>query len=430
MLSKAWACALAALLCGAVWADDRGRSDDDDDVIVIQKEDIEEIERDAQEISKDIIESLREALDEAHAEMNAERERGHDDIHIQISGSERDEIREALREVFEESRGALEEAGNAMRELMAQATPFFTTAIAPHLVLGDSGAGNSRPVDLHKPAAGVSEIEIENVAGRITVLGWDNDEIHVEGYIGEDVEELEFEIDGSEAEVTVKIPQNHRRDMKIKSELTIHVPRRVSVDAHTVSGGVEARGIQGARVDVETVSGGVKVSECTGDIEASTTSGGINIEDAVKSVDAECVSGGINVRGTPTSVSAESVSGGVTIEGVQNEVEAESVSGRVTVKGGKLSKFSSESVSGGLDYEGSMASGGRFDLNTLSGGIEITFTEDVGAEFDLNSFSGGINVELPGAPTSGKKHLSFKTGDGSGRVDVEAFSGGVRIRRK
>lgn len=428
MLSKAWACAMAVLLCGALWADDRKPSDDDSTVIVIEKEDIEAIEREAQEISRDVIEALREALDEAHAEMDADRTRQHEDIRIEVRG--RDEIREALREVMEESRGAFEEAGEAMRELVAQAAPAFTAAFAPSLVLADSGAGNSRPVDERKSAAGVREIEIENISGRITVIGWENDEIHVEGYIGEDVERLDFEIDDGEAEVRVRIPENRRRDLKIKSELTIHVPVRLSVEAQTVSGGVEARGLQGSRVDVETVSGGVKVNQCTGDIEASTTSGGITIEDAVQSVEAECVSGGITVKGTPTSVRAESVSGGVRIEGVQNEVEAESVSGRVTVNGGRLSRFSSESVSGGLDYEGSIAPGGRFDLNTLSGGIEITLTEDVGAEFNLNSFSGGINVDVPGAPSSAKKQLTFKTGDGSARVEVEAFSGGVRVKRK
>ncbi len=426
---RAWAWILAALLCGAVWADD----DTDKKTVVIVQKDETVAPEDAREAAREIRDVVREAARgarEVAREVRQEAERGQTDEFSGLTTEDRDEIRETLREVFRGSGDAIREAGEAMHELFAQALPMIAPhALGPQFALGDSGAGKSRPVDEKKSAAGVDEIGIHNIAGQIVIVGSDADEIHVEGTLGEDVEELIFTVEGTLAEIRVKVPEG-LRNRKIRSDLTIHLPKRLRVEAKTVSGGIEARDVQGSLIELKAVSGGIRVKACTGDIEANTVSGGIEIADAQKSVDAECVSGGITVRGTPTTVAAQSVSGGVTIEGVQQEVRANSVSGRVDVIAGKLSRFTAESVSGGIGYEGALAPGARVKLNTLSGGVRLLFTEDVSAEFDLHSFSGGIEVDLPGAPKTGKRKLTFKTGTGDARIDVEAFSGGVRVGKK
>lgn len=439
MMSRAWTCALILAACAAgAWADDKGDNrGGNNPVIVIQKKDIKEIERHSAEISREVADELRAALEEARRDMRDSRREMRNEhresFRVELDDEHREELRETLRDIIGESRGRLHEAGDTVHELMAQGITGWHSRgaafLGPEFTLGDSGAGNARTVDERKSAAGVDRIEIHNVAGRVTVQGSDQNEIHVKGSLGEDVEELIFEVDGSSAEVRVKIPSG-RRNLKIRSELTITVPKELRVEAETVSGGVEAMDIDGEYLRLETVSGGVNVARCTGDIEVSTTSGGINIADARKSVRAECVSGGIDIGGTPESVSAESVSGSVRITGVQRAVESNSVSGRVTVSGGMLERLDSESVSGGMDYVGGIAPGGRFDISSVSGGVSLTFVGHVSAEFDLQSFSGGITIDLPGAPTSAKRQISFRTGDGRGRVDVESFSGGIRINQK
>ncbi len=435
MRSRAWAFGFAVVLCAAgVWADDDNDDHNERRVVIIGSGEIESLGGDSDEMSREIADAIREALREAREEMGragVEVRRSRDEA-MRIRIEDRDELREALREAFRESQGALHEAGVVMREFMAQGLPGLT-GIAPLAgagpFFGDSGAGAARSVDERKPAAGVREIQIENVSGRIVIEGWDQDEIHVQGSIGEDVEELVFLVEGDSAEVHVKVPKG-RRNPKIRSELTIHVPRRLRVEAQTVSGGLEARNIDGDYIDLETVSGGVSVSGCSGDIEASTTSGGIDIADARGEIRAECVSGGIDVTGEPSKVSAESVSGSIEIHGVQREVETNSVSGRTSIYAGALDRLDVESVSGGFDYEGAIAPNGRFDVSSISGGVRLTFTSEVSAEFDIESFSGGINIDLPGAPTSAKRQVSFRTGTGAGRIDVESFSGGVRIDHK
>lgn len=438
MLSRAWTCAFVSVICATgAWADNENRDDNGERIVIVEKDEIEHIQREVSDASREILEAVREALEEAREETReearTEREVSRDAIRIRID--ERNEIREALREALRESQGALEEAGEAVRELVAQNIPALSASIGPLLspsvmFLGDSGAGNARTVDETKNAAGVSEVEVKNISGKIVVIGWDRDEIQVRGTIGEDVEELIFGVDGSSAEVRVKIPDGRHRNLKIKSELTIQVPKRVRLRARTVSGGIDAQRIEGPLVELSTVSGGIEVSGCTGDIDVETTSGGIDVRDAQREVDAECTSGGIKIDGSPSVVSAHTVSGGVTIDGAREEVECESVSGRVKVTAGSLTRFKGESVSGGVEYEGGLGPNARFDLNTLSGGVRLRLPADVSADFDLHSFSGGIYVDLPGAPSSGKKQLSFTTGNGDGDVVIEAFSGGIRVERK
>ena len=178
MLSRAWACAVAAVLFAPVsWADNDDR--DDKTIIIIDDEHIEEIRRETDDFSRDIMESIREALEVAREEMRRAGEEIHRDQReqrdvIRFRVEDRAELREALREAFRESQGALHEAGLAVRELMAQGIPGLGP-IGPLLgaepFFGDSGAGQARPVDEKKSAAGVRDIEIENIAGRIVVEG-------------------------------------------------------------------------------------------------------------------------------------------------------------------------------------------------------------------------------------------------------------------
>jgi DUF4097 and DUF4098 domain-containing protein YvlB len=407
-----------------------------DSAPLLEPEDIEEILEGVHEALEDAREEMRDAHEEQRdvqrEQRDVQRER-HIERRGQFTAEDRDDIREALREAMRESQDALREAGTALHDMIAQNLPSLNINAMPLLApmaLGDAGAGNSRSVDETKPSAGVSDIKIENISGKTVIVGWDQDNINVKGTLGEDVEELVFTTENGSALVKVKKPDGRQRNLKLRSDITISVPKRLRVDGQTVSGGIEASGIEGSRVSLQSVSGGVTVSKCTGEITAHTTSGGISIHDATKSVNAECVSGGIGIYGTPTEVDAETVSGGVVIEGVQEEVSAESVSGRVSVTGGRVKRFHAESISGGVDYTGALAPAASLDLNTLSGGIDLKFTEEVSASFDLHSFSGGIDVDLPGAPTSGKKQLSFKVGTGDATVSAEAFSGGVKVGRK
>ena len=312
------------------------------------------------------------------------------------------------------------------------------------------GAVADTDVDLTKAALPDGQVDIENVAGSVEVIGWDRPEIRVHGTLGEDVERLKFDVVDRRTEVKVIVPKRKKRH--IESYLTIHVPQGSRLDVETVSAGIDVDNVQGDQLDIESVSGRidmdnvqgdqlniesvsgrVRVAQTRGEIDAESVSGSITLSDTRGPVNVETVSGKVVVSGTPPSVDAQSVSGRIEIEGVTESIETETVSGRVNVTSGTLEKCRMESVSGALEFAGALRAHGKLAANTISGSVTLAFTEPVSGAFDVRSFSGRIECDFgPSAVRTSKwgpgSELRFSTPDGTARVSVETFTGSVRIR--
>jgi DUF4097 and DUF4098 domain-containing protein YvlB len=363
-------------------------------------------------------ESIREALESARGE-------------IEISREDMEDLREGIRDAMEAAREGMRAGIEAARESIAMNMHGLAFEhIVPGMVFADAGAGNARPVDETRAAPDVTEVEIHNVSGSIKITGWDREEIQVTGSLGEDVEELLFDVDGRSATVRVKVPKGIGRK-KIRSEISVSVPRRCSVRAEGVSAGIELDQIDGENVDLETVSGSVDVRGARGDIEASSVSGQVTVAGATREVEASSVSGDVEVSGTPSLVRAESVSGDLIVSGVREEFRGETVSGSIRATAETLREIRGETVSGGITYEGGLTSGGEIRMDSVSGSVTLTLAGPVSADFELNSFAGSITVDLAGGPNlTAKRELDFSAGSGDGEVNVETFSGSIRIRSR
>ena len=277
----------------------------------------------------------------------------------------------------------------------------------------------SRPVDERKPAAPDGTVEISAVVGKVTVIGWDNAEIHIEGTIGDDVEKLEFEVSGSGADIEVVLPdgRGRKRNIDAEAKLTIHVPKGSSVNVETVSAPIRVENVIGAKIDAESVSGAVTIVGAAGEVHAETVSASIEVSGSPTVVDTECVSGQTTIRGATRKVKASGTSGGVDIEaGILEECETEFISGRVNFTGG-------------------IADGGNLSLDNFSGSVTVNLTNDVFGSYEISTFSGGIKCDFGPAPKKASKftpgmELNFEHGSGNASVGIETFSGSVTIRRK
>lgn len=329
--------------------------------------------------------------------------------------------REGMEAAAIAAHAAHESVGPAIRAALAQTEP---------MMLARSERGDARPVDERRDAAGVSEVRVENVSGSVVVRGWDDNTIHVQGTLGEDVEELVFDTSGSTADVRVKISKD--RHKKIRTDLTIYIPKRCGLVVKAVSASVDAQGVEGSPVELRSISGDVDVRSCPGDLRLKSTSGDVTVDDARRDVDSGTISGDIEIAGSPRSVIAETISGHVTIDGVQSSAEIETISGDATVRGGRLSNIDFESTSGTLEYVGGLADDGNVDSSTLSGNVTLTLSEKVSGSFRLKTFSG--NIDIPFAPEAERsfrgfrsKRLDFRLGDGDAKFDLDSFSGDFRI---
>lgn len=223
-------------------------------------------------------------------------------------------------------------------------------------------------------------VSIENIAGSITVIGWDRDEVEIDGNLGNDGDRLEVHGDQGHLSIEVELDNRRRRHLE-GSDLEIRVPRR-------------------GRLEIETVSARITVSEFDGQIEA------------------ESVSGSIEVRGQP------------------RRVELSTVSSRIEcITDGRLGDGEFESVSGRIEFDGDLSSGGDFDFETVSGTIELRLPSGVAADFEVSTFSGTISNDFGyrAEKTSRylpSKELAFSVGGGGARVSVETLSGAIRIQHQ
>lgn len=293
----------------------------------------------------------------------------------------------------------------------------ITRTLAALLVTGLACQAETK-VDVTKAAEPDGQVDIENIVGSIEVIGWERDEIHIEGTLGDDVEELEFDVSGDDARIEVKIPDRRRgRNREVSASLIIHVPQGSSLSVEGVTALITVRNIHGGEIDLESVSGKIQVSESSGSIQV------------------ENISAPIQISGSFGTVDAESVSGSIRISGATEEVSASTTSGKIDVVAGKLESIDLEALSGRISYEGGVTEDGEVKVESFSGAVVLVFTNDVFGDYRIETFSGQINNAYGPAPKrTGRfapgKELNFDHGDGDASVEIESFSGSITFKRK
>ena len=170
-------------------------------------------------------------------------------------------------------------------------------------------------------------------------------------------------------------------------------------------------------------------------LDLASVSGNLEAAGNITEAELESVSGSIRLSGDNSVAEAESVSGNIRLEGVGRAVEVSTVSGAITVKAATVNRASFESVSGGIEFEGSLASNGRLDAECHSSNVVLALPASTSATFEISTFSGNIESDFGGTVERTSRYApgkrsEFTTGSGGGRVSIETFSGNVELRKK
>ena len=301
-------------------------------------------------------------------------------------------------------------------EVKAMTTPMAMRTFLAAVLLTTIGPAEARAesvIEQRRPAAPDGLVEIENGAGAVRVIGWDQAEVMVTGTLGRGASGL-------------SLSGGARRT---------HVEVETEGNPHGVRSSIEVRVPAGSRVQIEAFQAEITVSGVKGGVHAETVNGGITVSGASRDVDAQSVNGAVEVRGSGGRVNAESVNGRVTVKDASGEVYASTVNGVLSVIGGTFERARLETVSGELRFEGTLAKNATLDAETVSGSVEMTLPGTISADFSISTFSGSVENELgPPARKSSKwtpeKELSFSTGTGGAKVNVETLSGSIRLRKK
>lgn len=258
------------------------------------------------------------------------------------------------------------------------------------------------------------EVEIVNVAGSVTVTGWDRTEVHLEGNLGSNVERLEFDADGRRTRIRVVLPRQSTRGGG-GSDLTVRVPRGSSLRTNTVSADQKINGVRGAQRLI-SVSAEIETDTWDEDFEIKTVSGDITVRG----------------HGGKGAARVTTVSGDVRLEEIGRQLDIENVSGDIEVRAKELERARIETTNGELMLRTSLAPDARIEAETINGDLVFQLTGKIDAEFDIETFNGDIDNCFGPRPRKIQQYapgqeLRFTAGKGGARVRIKTLNGAVEI---
>lgn len=255
-------------------------------------------------------------------------------------------------------------------------------------------------------------VKVDNVAGSLSIVGWDRAEVEVGGTLG-DGAELRFRADGGRTLVSVRKRRGVWRMQP--SHLVVRIPTASDLVANGVSSDLTVEAMFGPQ-RLETVSGDIHAELAATEIEVASVSGKIRLVG----------------EGQTARVEVSSVSGRIRADDIAGEVELTSVSGRLELTAGLLERVRLNSTSGSIEAEFGLMSGSRAQAETISGKIELLFAEADDLQVDVETHSGRIDNCFTEQDQRKRKHgpgrhLRFERGAADRRVQVESLSGSVSL---
>lgn len=254
-------------------------------------------------------------------------------------------------------------------------------------------------------------VDLSSVSGDIIVTGWNRGQARVRA--SSERGQLRWRF--SSSRITIETQTVRGRMGETKYELS--VPEGTRVIMRSTSGNLIARGVRAA-------------------VDANTTSGDIEVTDAVERIELQTISGEVRASKLRGEVEAGSVSGSVELEDVEGRsIHLESTSGDLVLINARSKDIATSTVSGELEYRGTIESGGTYEFHSHSGTITLTIPANASARFSVETFSGELDSDFPVTLQPDRtrnrqgRRLEFVLGGGDARVIAETFSGNVEIRR-
>ncbi len=290
----------------------------------------------------------------------------------------------------------------------------ITRLITLLLIIGMpfSQARAGSEIDERRDLAADGRLQVENLAGSVTVTTWDKAELHISGELGDEVEKLEILETSSGVQVRVRNRRNIRNVDATHLRLTM--PASASLSVASVSADLTASGLSNQELVLTTVSGDIEVQADTGRLEL------------------ESVSGDIRFSGNTRRSAIETVSGRIDLTGLTAEISVSTVSGDVKLTAADVSRGRFETVSGKVALNANVADGGRLKAQSMSGDVVLVLPASQQAEFSAQTFSGKIRTGFGKASEKSfgaGSSLSHRQGSNGASIGLESFSGDIRLEK-
>lgn len=284
------------------------------------------------------------------------------------------------------------------------------------------------------------DIDASNIAGDITITRGTGSEVTIETIKrsrSRSVDEAKAMLALVQVEITERNGHIEVRTQYPGGDQSHREGRRninVSVDINITAPG-------STRVSARSISGDMKATDIRGDLSLETISGEVTISGASRITSAKSLSGDVTITDSQAdgSFDANSLSGTVTVRKVRARgIELGSISGDIIAEDVECDRADLHSFSGNVEFGGSLAKNGRYDMKSHSGNIRLAVAGNTGFDVEASTFNGTVRSDLPlqssGAERTSdagrRRSLRGTYGDGSAVVAITAFSGNVIIAKR
>ena len=290
----------------------------------------------------------------------------------------------------------------------------FHTVFLAGLLLAAAPALAAKSVDITHRVNANGTVQIENIAGSVKIVGWNQNSVHVTGTLADPAQHMQVSGDQDNLDIKVIYPNTHNNHAS--ADLVVQVPQGAGVQVDAVSADVSASGVGGSQ-QLKSVSGNITVESSAADIEAQTVSGNVEVKGSAKGA----------------HVDMSTVSGSAHASGIAGELNGQTVSGNVSVDNSQLQRAKLNATSGRAQFDSPIEAGGHYKFSTVSGRITLNLPRQPDAEFNLTTFSGSIDNNFGPKPRKVSEYtpslqLNFTSGKGGAYVEASSMTGEIVLK--
>jgi DUF4097 and DUF4098 domain-containing protein YvlB len=335
-------------------------------------------------------------------------------------------------------------------------TLILLLAIAPA-----SALAATQPARIALPVDAESNVSVENLAGMMTIVAGDGNEVVVEierigatDALAQSIT-LQHRVHGDDVEIWVEYPSeryvyksergSHNttttyRDERIRVEsrgkgdevhanVRVTVPRNVDFSAYNAVGTLDADGLRG-EASLRTASGKVTAANGSGEWTVRSGSGRLDVSNFEGELNARTGSGTIELANVSGTIEANTGSGSIDAKVVGGEVEMGTGSGSVRIGdltgGGDLEVTTG---SGSIRVDGDLSKVSDISMRTGSGSITIRASGVPNVKLIARTGSGGVEVDVPGMTnvTVKRNRVEATIGTGEGEANLRTGSGSIEF---
>jgi DUF4097 and DUF4098 domain-containing protein YvlB len=243
----------------------------------------------------------------------------------------------------------------------------------------------------HVSASPTGTVEIDNVAGSVTVTGWEKPEVDVQGKLGASVDRVDVAQTADRIVIKVMLSEKRVPDHGAEATLQVRVPLNSTLLVHTVSAPITVDGLHG-KSSLHSVGGDIRAALAGADEEVTS------------------VGGNIYVSGNPivTTLRTSTVGGTIVLTGGVGDIHAHTVAGRLDLAVDGAKNVDAGSVAGEVAVRGHLMPDAHTKASTVNGNMSIKVSADAGYTYEIASFGGSIHTCFGEQSVSG--HLRGQVG--------------------